>query len=132
MDILISNKELLQYTKLSKDINSIIIKYVNYTLENIDKIKQVSNVVYIKPHITLLDILILCKRYESDGFFLNFSNNNIDNTLIKQLNDKFVREIINGKIYYYFKRIYYNLNANYKNLLSIHEILDFYINGIIQ
>ena len=103
MNILISNKELLDYTKLSKDINSIIIKYVNYTLENIDKMKIISYTSELK--LSLLDMLILCKRYNNQrGFFITKDNFQYDTFLNKQIVDGIIREIHHDVRIYYFKR----------------------------
>jgi hypothetical protein len=121
MNILISNKELLDYTKLSGDINSIIIKYVNYTLENINKMKIISYKSELK--LSLLDMLILCKRYNSqDGFYITGENYKFDEVLNKQIVDGIIRELHrNGKIYYYFKREVYDPKVIYVNINIVPE-----------
>ena len=75
-------------TKISKDIYSIIFKYINYSIENLEKIieKNLCNDKYItiKDSVDLIDIFITVFRKGYTGFRFNDSNWQLRRDIIKK------------------------------------------------
>jgi hypothetical protein len=81
---------LLKHTKLSKDINSIICKYINYSKENIMKLIpkiRTRKFIKFKKGLTLVDLILECNRIGYKGFCIQANNNYISglNLILKEL-----------------------------------------------
>ena len=73
---------------LSRDINNIIKKYLDYSLNNllsIVKKNKSSKFGFINPDITMEDIMTICARLGCSGFYLH-KNENSENLIERPIN----------------------------------------------
>jgi hypothetical protein len=100
---------LLTHTKLSKDINSIICKYINYSNENILRLIpkiRTKTLLKLKPGITFFDIMIECVKKGYSGFYIteHYSDTikTIDNELYEKNKNIISKTKCNTEYYYEF------------------------------
>lgn len=85
---------------LSRDINNIIKKYLDYSINNLLSIVKKNNKQskwkFINPDITMEDIMTLCAKLGSSGFYLHKNENseNLIERLISKISQSTIKEFI--------------------------------------
>lgn len=129
---------LFEYTRLSKDINGIICKYIDYSDNNLIKLipeKRIKKTLQIKSGISLFDIILKCLKIGYKGFFITTKNNSISqmynlevlihNLYITEVNKCIYRIVYNKSTFYTFNFISVNEKYYYCDILSLMELFEY-------
>lgn len=93
--------------KLSKDINLIINKYLDFSIENIIRIQNKNKFIFKKTtfkNISVIDIILLCSFKGYCGFYFEKDLNDFKNQIEKEIINKNldIRISLNNKYYYVY------------------------------
>ena len=111
--------------KQSKDICSVINKYLDYSLDNFKKKLNPNYFIrklILKPGITLTDILMKCTIKGFSGFYHsnNYSVGELLNLMYIEENTGFFDKIIDGEYLYYF------IKDNSRKVIDIISFQEFF------
>jgi hypothetical protein len=122
--------KLLKKTSLNNNINLLINKYLDRSLENLMKISKLSKkiTIHFKKDITLWDIMILSVKNGYRGIYYDiYFQNIIDNIINMRINEK-LEEVIDvvyssDEIFIYIKELDSNLTCCSLTRLDCWEVI---------
>jgi hypothetical protein len=119
---------LFNYTSLNKDICNITFQYINYSIENLSKIKiknknnTKNTIINIKNGLTISDILVMCVNLGYSGFYITVYQVSLANLIDKHIkienetNNIIIKKISKDNILYHYKT---DKNVNCISLLCL-------------